>query len=629
MSLPGLGLSRRLRKAAGYLSAAGPVARLIWRSGPLLAVASVGFAVFTGVLPAANIVIVSALLQTLVNAGHHADQFDPVTAHFLLLLALLAAMSLVTQVSERLAQLADQLQSSRISNQVQLLIAEQAASADLSSFEDREFHNQMQTVASEARFRLHQMASQLTSGISTLITLMSLSVILVLWHPWAVGVLLLASASTLWVSTHFGSEKVALVAGRAEAERSKFYLYNLLVSDQAAKEIRLFRLRDLLVGRFSGLLGSLYRQDRRLAARQLAYSMPAGLVVAAAQIGLIAYAAVQALHGGIAVGQFNQYMLTIVQLGTQLPMLAMSVGLVHQGNLFAIRLFDFLATKPRVEAPRSRSAAPLMTGGPHIVFDRVYFTYPGTGREVLDNVSFEARGGQAIALVGANGSGKSTIVKLLAGLYEPARGSVSLNGVDIREIDRAALREKLSVIFQDFIIYHFSASENVGIGEPGRLEDTERIEAAARLAGLDRVIAQLPDGYDTVLGRFWDKGHELSGGQRQLVALARALLRDAPVLVLDEPSSSLDARTEEDFFRRLLEGAAYDPSRCVIFISHRLSVARRADHILVLKDGHIAEQGSHDELISRSGIYADMFRLQSRPYADSGIAATSLRTEGE
>jgi ATP-binding cassette, subfamily B, bacterial len=623
-------LRRRVTATAGYVSAAGPLARLIWRSGRLLAVASTGFAVLTGVLPAASIVIVSKLLQAVVDVGGHASKTQPGLPYFLLLLALLAAVSLLAQVSDRMLQLTNQLQGIRVSNQVQLLVAEKAASADLSSFEEGTFHNQLQTVANEARFLLHQMVTQLISCVNTLASLVSLSAILILWHAWVVGALLLASAATLWVSTHFGSEKVALVAGRAEAERSKSYLYTLLVSDQAAKEIRLFRLRDLLVGRFSGLLGGLYRQDRRLATRQLAYSMPAGLAVAVVQIALIAYAAIEALHGVIKVGQFNQYMLAIMQLGTQLPMLAISLGVIHQGNLFAIRLFDFLAIEPRVEAPpRGEGTVPSMAGGPRIVFDRVSFTYPGTDREVLDNVSFEARGGQAIALVGRNGSGKSTIVKLLAGLYEPTGGSVSLNGADIRGIDRTALREKLSVIFQDFIIYHFSARENVGVGEPSRLEDGERIEEAARLAGLDGVIARLPAGYDTVLGRFWHKGHELSGGQRQLVALARALLRQAPILVLDEPSSALDARTEQDFFQRLLDGAAYEPSRCVIFVSHRLSVARRADHILVLKDGHIAEQGSHEQLMSTSGIYAEMFRLQSRPYEESRVAAASLGTEGE
>jgi len=633
------GLRGRIGAAGGYLSATGVLARLIWRAGAHLALASAGLAVVTGVLPVADIVILSALLQTLVNADHLARATGAAAVpHFLPLLVLLIVVSLLTQVSQRLGQVTIQLQGNRISDRVQLLIAEKAAAVDLSSFEDRTFHNEMRTVTNEAQYRPAQVIAQLVTGVTTLATLASLSVILVLWHFWVVGALLLASAATVWVSTHFGSEKHALVAGRAETERSKHYLYSLLASDQAAKEIRLFGLGGLLVGRFGGLLGDLYRQDRRHALRQLGYSMPAGLLLAMTQIALIAFAAVQALHGAISVGRFNQYMLTIIQLGGQLPMLAFSVGSLHQGNLFASRLSGFLATQPRVEAPRGRPAPPargLVTAqataaGPHIAFDHVSFTYPGTDREVLTDVSFEVRAGQAVALVGRNGSGKSTIVKLLAGLYEPTRGTVSLNGVDIATLDRTALRAGLSVIFQDFTVYHFSARENVGLGHLGYLHDDGRIAAAARQSGLAGVIAKLPDGFETVLGRFWHMGHELSGGQRQLVALARALLRQAPVLVLDEPSAALDARTEADFFRRLLDAPGSGHPRCVIFVSHRLSIARRVDQILVLKEGHLVEQGSHEELMDRAaGMYADMFRLQSHAYEDptaaSGAAGSPAR----
>jgi len=620
-------LRRRAVEARHYLATTGPLARLIWRAGPHLMLSSAGLAVIGGVLPAADIVIVSALLQTLVNAGHQAGAGrSDAAAHFVLLVALLALVGLVNQAGQRLSQLTMQLQGTRIANRVQSLIADKAASVDLAAFEDRMFQDDMRTVTNEARYRPSQLIQQLLTSITAVATLASLSVILVVWHVWVVAALLLASAATLWVSTHFGSAQVDMIVGRAESERVKFYLYNVVTTDQAAKEIRLFGLRDLLVGRFSRVLESLYQQDRRLALRQLGYSLPAGLVLAGAQTALIVFAAVQALHGGISVGRFNQYMLAIIGLGGQLPMLAVTMGSLHQDNLFAARLFAFLATEPRVEAPRPRYAgcpggpagALLTAAGPQIVFDRVCFTYPGTDREVLTDVSFEARAGQTIALVGSNGSGKSTVVKLLAGLYEPTAGSVSLNGIDVRALDRSELRTALSVVFQDFVIYHLPARENVGLGQVSFLDDQERIAAAARLSGLDGVIAALPDGYDTVLGRFWDKGHELSGGQRQLVALARALLRNAPVLVLDEPSAALDARNEAEFFRRLLDDPDSDRSRCVMFIAHRLSIARRADRILVLRQGRLVEQGSHQELMRLAGSYADMFWLQSAAYHDSG-----------
>jgi ATP-binding cassette, subfamily B, bacterial len=629
------GLRGRIGAVRGYLATAGSLARLIWRASPRLALGSAGLAVIVGMLPAADIVIVSALLQTLVNAGRHSAGAVP---HFLLLIVLLAVLSLVTQICERLAQLVNQLMGGRITHRVQRMVAGKAASADLASFEDRAFHDEIRLVTNEAMYQPLMIVQQTLAIVTALATMASLGTILLLWHPWTVGALLLASAATLWVSTHFATQKVDLITRRAEAERSRFYLYNLMTSDQAAKEVRLFGLRDLLVGRLSRLLDVIYREDRRLAARQVAYSLPAGLALAGTQIALIAFAAVEAVHGVISVGSFNQYMLAIIQLGGQLPMVAGSVGTVHQGNLFVARLFRFLATEPHVEAPREqcatngeRPATRLGTAAcPHIVFDRVSFAYHGTDREVLSDVSFELRPGQTVALVGSNGSGKSTIVKLLAGLYEPTAGSVYMNGVDIRALDRAVLRARLSVIFQDFVIYHFSARENVGLGHVGFLDDDERIAAAARRSGLDDVIARLPDGYDTVLGKFWNKGHELSGGQRQLVALARALLRRAPVLVLDEPSSALDTRTEAEFFRRLLDDpdTGSSQSQSVMFVSHRLSTARRADHILVLREGRVVEQGSHDELMSLAGSYADMFRLQSAAYEDHHIAPAQDAAEG-
>lgn len=634
------GLRPRVGAVGEYLATAGSLASLIWRVGPHLTVGSAGLAITNGLLPVADIVIVSMLLQSLVDIGHLAGAArGSAVSHFVLLVVLLAVVSLSSHVCERLGQLTLQLQSTRIANRVQSLIAEKAASADLSWLENRVFQDDMRTVTNEARYRPGQMVTQLMSSVATLATMASLGVILVLWHAWVIGALLLASAATLWVSTHFGSERVEMIAGRAESERAKFYLYNLMTSDQAAKEIRLFGLRDLLLGRFGRLLDRLYQQDRGLALRQLGYSMPAGLVLVGSQVSLIAFAAVQALHGAISVGRFNQYMLAIIELGGQLPMLAVSVGSLHQDNLFAVRLFAFLAIKPRVEAPgpcleprsRGRSAAVALAAPasrPRLVFEHVSFSYPGTDREVLTDVSFEVRAGESIALVGSNGSGKSTIVKLLAGLYEPTAGSVFLNGTDIQNLDRATLRACLSVVFQDFIIYHFSARENVGLGQVSLLDDQERIADAARRSGLDRVIAALPDGFDTVLGRFWHKGHELSGGQRQLVALARALLRTASVLVLDEPSAALDARNEAEFFQRLLDDEGADATRCIVFISHRLSVARRADRILVLKRGRIVEQGSHEALMGMAGDYADMFRLQSAAYDDSGIGAGSAAAEG-
>jgi ATP-binding cassette, subfamily B, bacterial len=604
----------RLAAARGYLSTARPLSRLVWRSGPQLLLASIGLMLLTGILPAANILVVSALLQTLVDANRNSDGHAGLSdaPHFLVLLILLAGINLVGQLAERLGQVVSQLHGTRIANQVQLLIAEHAGRADLATFEDRTFHNRMRTIADEAPYRPHEMLDQLMHSVASFTTLLSLGAILLFWHPWLLVVLVLAALPTLWVSTWYGGAQVALVSGRAELERRRQYLNTLLVSDQPAKEIRLFGLRELLFGRLRTLLDQLYRQNRRLAMRELRYSLPVGLLLAAVQLTLISFTAIQALHGGISVGQFNQYMLAIVQLGAALPGVGVTVGSLHESNLYATRLFGYLATTPSVEASRATGSVRL-SRPPRIVFEQVGFSYPGTERAVLADLSFCIEPGESIALVGNNGAGKSTVVKLLAGLYDPSVGRILLDGIDITTLDRAALRASLSVVFQDFMVYHFSAWDNVGFGELSRQTDAERIQAAARQSGLDQVIRELPDGYDTVLGRFWEKGHELSGGQRQLVALARALLRDAPVLILDEPSSALDVRAERAFFERLLDGGE-GSDRSTILISHRYSTVRRADRILVLKDGRLAEQGSHEQLMRQAGEYAEMFQLHSAAY---------------
>lgn len=639
----------KLQQLRRYFSTLQPLARLLWQASPAFFLLSCALTLLSGLFPLGNIFVTSSLLQILVQAAHpHAS--PTLSTNFLFLLLLMGGIALVTQILQRLNVVVQGLHRTRVTNYVQMLIAEKASLIDLACFEDPEFHNQMRTSANEASYRIPMFLDRLLQMGTTCITVVSLAAVLFAWQVWIVPAIFVASIATLLVSTRFGSKRVQLIKERSETERKKYYFQTLLTSEQGAKEVRLFGLRDFLLVSFRGLLELTYQQDRKLAFRELSFAGAASSLLAIVQPGLYAFTALQALQGLITIGQFSFYTQSIAQVQSGWTQLIAIQSLLHENNLFAAHLFEFLAKQPQVEARRSGAHTPkrmvpriprmlpremhnvsvyssesnqaifkkthliALAQPPHIEFRNVSFYYSGTQKAVLKDVSFVIRHGEAIALVGENGAGKTTLIKLLAGLYEPSEGHIFLNGIDIQGLDRDELRAQLSVIFQDFTIYHFSARDNVGVGQVNSLHDFDRIQQAAKRSGLDRVVARLPDGYETVLGRVWDKGHELSGGQQQLVALARALLRNAPILILDEPSSALDVYTEQHFFQQLLEDRNAGELQTVLFISHRFTTARRADKIFVLEHGQLIEQGSHERLMALGGAYAEMFNLQVAPY---------------
>lgn len=619
-------IQRKWQQARHYGATLRSLFRLLWRISPAFFCLWLALTLLIGLLPLTLIALTSALLQILSQeirlapAGH-----IQLASQFFLLLILFAAANLLVQVIQYINSVVQELYRARCANHVQLLLLSKAAEVDLEYFENPEFHSQMRTAANEAPFRIPMFIDQLMGTITTCTTFVSLSLVLLLWQAWMVPVLCLAASGLFAVSLHFGSRQIQMITQRGALEHKKFYFTTLLTSEQAAKEIRLFGLRDFLLHKVQTLLETTYQQDRHLAWRKMWFSGAAALLLTGVQLLLLAFTAFQTALGQISLGQFNLYMQSLMQLASLLKTLATFQGGMHGNNLFAASLFQFLEAAPQVEAPRALQSALHCTPArpPRIEFRNVSFKYPGTESPVLHQVSFTICPGEAVALVGENGAGKTTLVKLLSGLYEPTEGQILLDDQDIRTLDRAALRAYLSVIFQDYTIYHLSAYENIGVGQVQLLQEIARLEEAARRSGLERVIQALPEGYETILGRFWENGHELSGGQQQLVALARALLRDAPVLLLDEPSAALDIYTERRFFQNLLEeqrDQAGD-AQTVIFISHRFATVRRADRILVLEHGCLLEQGTHEALIKQGGRYSEMFLLQAEPYSSAGLAA--------
>jgi ATP-binding cassette, subfamily B, bacterial len=404
---------------------------------------------------------------------------------------------------------------------------------------------------------------------------------------------------------------------QSQDARRLFYVSTLTGSLDAAKETRVFGLGDYLLRAYEALASKVQHNSMRLARYQGIGGAAAGVLAMVGYFGAYVYLIGEVLAGRLTIGDLTVYGGAFVQSQFQLQYIAAGLGGIVENHLFLKDLFELLDLG-RTQPPPTLPPVPLtmrsLNGRAHtsaIVFDSVRFRYPGHETDVLRGVSLAIPRGQVAALVGENGAGKTTLIKLLCGLYHPAEGRITLDGADIQSLDPSVLHAELGVLFQDFVHYHLSARENVGFGDVAHVEDLGRIREAARRAGVDSVLDRLPRGYDTQLGKVFEAGHELSGGEWQRLALARAYMRDAPILVLDEPTASLDPRAEQRIFeevRRLLSG------RTATLISHRFSTVRLADHIFVLDNGLIAEHGTHDELVAMGGRYAELYELQAASY---------------
>jgi ATP-binding cassette subfamily B protein len=535
--------------------------------------------------------------------------------HLILLLSIELAIALVGEALARLSTLYESLLGDLFANRTSVQLMEHAASLDLEQFEDAETYDRLERARRQTVGRIG-LFTQLLATLQDLITLVSLSLALLLYVP---GLLLLLAVSVIpsfLGESHFASMGYSLLYSWTPQRRLLDYLRYAGASDITAKEVKLFGLSPFLVARYARLSEEFYQANKSLAIRR---SLISGLLAVIGTLGyysaygIIIYLTIRGYRspaGVFTIGVLTFLAASFRQSRDLIQRVLMSLTQIYEQSLYLDDLFSFFTLKPRIKSGVGARPIPLpIRKG--LTFEDVGFRYPAGEKWAVRHLSFTLGAGERIALVGENGAGKTTLAKLLARLYDPSEGRILLDGVDLREYDVDSLRHNVGVIFQDFVRYDLNVRENIAIGDIEKLENEAAISLAADRSLASQVIARLPRGLDQMLGRRFEGAVDLSGGEWQKVALARAYLRDAQLLILDEPTAALDARAEYEVFLRFSELTA---GKMAVLISHRFSTVRMADRIVVLQGGQLVEQGTHEELVARSGLYAELFALQARGY---------------
>ncbi len=605
-------LRSRLKRAktsiAGTVRGLPKVVKLTWQASPVLTILLALITLLSGLLPTVTAYVAKLLLDAVVAAIQGKGTTGDIVNVALFQFGVLAA----TAISSALTSIAQSLLQERMTLTIRHQVMAHASELHLAYFEGSASYDMLRQAAQEAPTRPLSMMNSALGLVRTLITFGSMIALLVAISPLLALVALVAPIPAFISQSKYGSRAFWLTFLMSPIKRRMDYLSSLVTTDTYAKETKLFGLGPYFVDRFRRLGVVSYERQRKLTINRNISSTAWGLLSTLAGSAIALYIALEAVGGRLTLGDLALYTAAATSVQTSVSGLFTAFSGMYENNLYLDTLYRFLDTKPEITAPAAPRPFPSVVAG-HIEFDSVTFAYPGSDEPALENVSFEIRPGETVAVVGRNGAGKSTLFKLLCRLYDPTAGRILLDGVDIREYDPVELRTRISAMFQDYVTYQGTAAENIGLGDLARLEDRPHIEESARRAGADERIERLPSGYDSPLGRWFDQGVSLSGGEWQKIALARAFQREAPLLILDEPTSALDAQAEHDLFSRL---RSLSEGRTTLYISHRFSTVRQAERILLLDHGKVAEYGTHEELMAAKAGYAELFTLQARAYLD-------------
>ena len=580
---------------------------LVWQAAPIPLLCSLSVTLAKSLLPVSELYVTKLVVDRVVSSiGQNPIDWQPL----IFLVSLRSLLSLLSEAFGQLSTYLIRILRDRFSIYANGLLIQQAIGLDLSHYELPEFHDTLNRAQQSGSDYPVRILGTLTNLLGQIISFAGLLVLLLSFSPGIMLLLLIASAPVLWVGVKFSGRRFWLSRSQTQAGRMADYLQRVLTQNAFVKEIRLFRLGNHLLNQWQEIRSKFNQQSENLARKYATVRGGAGILANVGFYAAYGWTIARTVRGAITIGDFTMYTGAFGQAQSTLQAILQSIAQTYEYNLYVSQYFEFLSLQPQVVNPANPRPFPnpLRSG---LVLRDVSFTYPGAEKPTLKNLNLTVKPGESIALVGVNGAGKTTLLKLLTRLYDIDSGKIAIDGIGITEFELQDVRRNIGIIFQDFARYNLSVRDNIGFGNLAQRENFDRIQQAASDGGATETISQLDAGYDTMLGKIFSGGTELSGGQWQKIGLARAFMTSAPILILDEPTAALDAIAEYELFQRFRQ---LTKDKMTFFVSHRFSTVLMADRIVVLENSQIVEVGSHEELMANEGLYAKMFRLQASSY---------------